>query len=65
MSLGKARIIRVKQFSNDLDIQKHINKWLEDNPSIEIIDIKFSTSATSEDWATDALIIYFYSEEEQ
>lgn len=39
-------------------IEHDINSWLKSNPELEIIDIKFSASATSDDWGSDALIIY-------
>lgn len=55
--LGVAYSIGVKQISSDW-IDGEINQWLEDNADVEIIDIKFSASATKDDWGTDALIIY-------
>lgn len=49
--------IKVKQILGE-NLEKGINNWLAENPFSEIVDIKFSASATSEDWGTDALIIY-------
>lgn len=48
--------IKVKQFLGE-NLEKGINNWLAENPFSEIVDIKFSASATSEDRGTDALII--------
>ena len=66
--LGKAKNIRVKQFNHYADdVEKFVNGWLEDHPDIEVIDIRFSTSAvsrqlnefdTEEVWGSDALVIY-------
>lgn len=58
MDLGVAASIAVKQFGADGDIDEKVNQWLSANQNIEVIDIKFSASATCENWGTDALIIY-------
>jgi hypothetical protein len=58
MELGTSGTIAVKQFSSFEDVDKHINRWLEDNPDIEVIDIKISTSVRKDYWATDALVVY-------
>ncbi|MFP7171920.1 hypothetical protein [Terribacillus halophilus] len=55
--LGVAATIVVKQIAGGV-IDKNVNAWLQENPDVEVIDIKFSSSATNDDWATDALIIY-------
>jgi hypothetical protein len=57
LELGLASVIRTKQISGEF-IEGKLNTWLEENPDVEVIDIKFSASATHEDWATDVLIIY-------
>lgn len=58
MELGVANSIATKHFSSDNDIDLNINDWLLNNPDVEIIDIKFSTSISEENWGSDALIIY-------
>ncbi|WP_102706987.1 hypothetical protein [Terribacillus saccharophilus] len=57
MELGVAGSIGVKQFSG-VAVDQDINKWLDENPDVEVLDIKFAASASHEDWETDALIIY-------
>lgn len=57
VELGVAGTIAVKQISGDF-IAEDINKWLEENADVVVIDIKFSASATSDEWGVDALIIY-------
>ncbi|GGJ51288.1 hypothetical protein [Virgibacillus salexigens] len=57
MELGIAVSIGTKQLSGGL-IDGKINKWLEENADVEVIDIKFSASANEEEMATDVLIIY-------
>lgn len=57
MGLGLAKRIGVNQFSGEI-IDSDINKWLENNPKIEVIDIKFSASAQQDEWGVDALVIY-------
>ncbi|MCM3411490.1 hypothetical protein [Metabacillus litoralis] len=57
MGLGKAGTIAVVQISGT-DIENGVNLWLESHPEVEVIDIKFSASATHEDWGSDALVIY-------
>lgn len=55
---------KIKLFCNTstLSIEKFeekINNWINDNSTlIEIVDIKISDSATSENWSTSILIIY-------
>lgn len=58
MEMGLASDIRVKQISGDDFIEGGINKFLEDNPDTEIVDIRFSSNATHDQWGADALIIY-------
>mgnify|MGYP006946494800 CR=1 FL=1 len=55
--LGVAGTIGVVQLSGAY-VDGDINRWLELNPDVEIIDIKFAANATSEDWNSEALIIY-------
>ena len=57
MEFGVAGMLAVKQISGD-DIETKVNTWLSENGDAEVIDIKFSASATRDDWGTDALIIY-------
>lgn len=46
--------MRVREFSNEIAIDKDINKWLEDNPCVQIIDIKYSANENS----SNALVVY-------
>lgn len=57
MDLGVAGSIATKQIAGGV-IDGVINKWLEENADVEVIDIKFSASANEEEMAADALIIY-------
>jgi len=57
VGLGTAGNIAVEQISGDW-VQTEINLWLQDNEEVEVLDIKFSASATSGDWGNNALIIY-------
>lgn len=57
MELGVAGTIAVEQISGDW-IQPEINTWLQNNADVEVLEIKFSASATSDDWGNNALIIY-------
>ena len=57
MELGVAGEISVQQIIGE-DLTEKINGWLENHPDLEIIDIKFSTSATEDAWSSDVLIIY-------
>lgn len=56
--LGVAGTIQTEHVIAEGRIDTAINAWLERNPDAEVIDIKFSTSATRDDWSADALIIY-------
>lgn len=56
--IGIAASIRVKHLCGGADITPLLNNWLSENPDLEIIDIKFATSATEEEWSTDVLIVY-------
>lgn len=56
--LGVARTVRTKHIIDEDALDIYVNEWLENNPGLEIIDIRFSTSATHDVWATEALIIY-------
>ncbi|BAD63901.1 hypothetical protein ABC1363 [Shouchella clausii KSM-K16] len=59
MELGVAGSIAVKHIIvSDTYVDTEINSWLEANPDVEVINIKFATSANEMDWTTDALIIY-------
>jgi hypothetical protein len=53
-SAGLFNSIRVKHFSTAGLIDDAINKWLDENIHVSVIDIKFSQSRGY----TDALIIY-------
>lgn len=57
MEIGVAGSIGTKQFSGGF-VDKNINKWLEENADVEVIDIKFTAVGNDEELATDALIIY-------
>ncbi|GIN38490.1 MULTISPECIES: hypothetical protein [Heyndrickxia] len=57
MEIGVAGEISVQQIIGE-DLTEKINGWLENHPDLEVIDIKFSTSATEDSWSSDALIIY-------
>lgn len=57
MDLGVAGNLAVAHIEGG-NIEKEMNKWLSNNPDTEVIDIKFAASATTDDWGTDALIIY-------
>lgn len=57
MELGKSGAIAVAQIGGEF-IQSDINRWLEQNREVEVIDIKLSSSANNDGWVTDALIIY-------
>ena len=57
MELGVAGTIVTEQISGDF-IQPEINVWLQNNADVEVLDIKFSASATGDDWGNNALIIY-------
>ena len=56
--LGVAGNIRVYQISSDHYVHDEINSWMRRNPKAIVLDIKFSTSGTHDEWGTDALIIY-------
>ncbi|WP_409509187.1 hypothetical protein ACK2WG_16965 [Bacillus spizizenii] len=57
MELGCAKTIGVKQFGVGV-VDTEMNRFLEDHPNLEILDIKYSASSTPEDWAVDAHIVY-------
>ncbi len=57
MEYGVAGGIAVKQVGGNV-IDKDVNAWLEKNPDVDVLDIKFAASATNDDWGSDALIIY-------
>ncbi|MCM3454438.1 hypothetical protein M3685_10825 [Heyndrickxia oleronia] len=57
MEMGVAGTIAVKQIIGE-DITEQVNRWLGHNPDLEVIDIKFSTSAIEDSWSSDVLIIY-------
>lgn len=57
LELGVAGTLAVAQISGEV-IEIDVNLWLERNPEVEVIDIKFSTSATHDNWGSEALIIY-------
>ena len=52
--LGVAGNMRVKILEGEVEV----NNWLIDNSDVEVIDMKFSSSATDEDWADMVMIIY-------
>lgn len=57
MELGVAASIGVKQISG-VYVDSQINSWMDANPDVEVISIKFATSASEGNYSTDALIIY-------
>lgn len=46
--------MRVKEFNSDASIDIFINKWLEENPEVKVIDIKYS----SNEYGSNALVMY-------
>lgn len=58
MELGVAGTIATEHIMGDENIHHLINTWLNSNPDVEVIDIKFSSSAQPDMWGVDALIIY-------
>ena len=56
--LGVAGNIRTEHIITDCFLSHEINEWMLKNPKAIVLDIKFSTSANSEEYATEALIIY-------
>ena len=52
--LGVAGNMRVKI----LEGQDEVNNWLINHSDVEVIDMKFSSSVTDEDWADMVMIIY-------
>lgn len=58
MELGVAGTIATEHIISDSYIDNAINDWFDDNPDVEVIDIKFSSSSSDGNRATDALIIY-------
>lgn len=46
--------MRVKEFSSEATIDIFVNKWLEENPEVLVMDIKYS----SDKYGSNALIIY-------
>lgn len=56
--LGVAGNIRTEHIITDGFIADKINEWMQKNEKAIVLDIKFSTSANSEEYATEVLIIY-------
>lgn len=56
--LGVAGNIRTEHIITESFIADEINEWMQKHPNVIVIDIKFSTSANSEEYSTEALIIY-------
>ena len=56
--LGVAGNIRTEHIVTNHFISDDINEWMLKNPKAIVLDIKFSTSANNEEYATEALIIY-------
>lgn len=54
MELGVAGTISTRQVSGTPLVYEAINTWLEENPDVEVLDIKFSITND----LSDALIIY-------
>jgi hypothetical protein len=46
--------MKFKEFSNQVSVDLPINLWLEKNPSIRIVDVKYSTNC----FGSHALIAY-------
>lgn len=54
-----AKVLKTKYVSSSYEgIDEMINCWLKSNPEVLILDIKFSSGATKDEWGTEALIIY-------
>ena len=59
MELGVASSIGTKSFqTTHTTMDVYINEWLEENPDVEIIDIKFSSVMIENQWDSEALVIY-------
>lgn len=56
--IGAAGSIRVKHIPGSEDLTDTINDWLSKKHDADVIDIKFATSATQDEYASDVLIIY-------
>ena len=57
-------MVKVKEFLNFRDNDKMVNDWLEQNPKVEIVDIKYSVGTFQESKSYDSeavsgiLIVY-------
>lgn len=54
----RADSIKTKHFGAIDGIDGMINRWLEENSNVIVLEIKFTSNATDGNWGTDALIIY-------
>lgn len=51
--------MKVKQFDNEpYNLEKTINKWLEDNEAINIVDIKYAMGVDVDGSYASCLIFY-------
>lgn len=55
--IGVAGSVEVKHLAG-VQVDHAINRWIEKNPNVEIIDVKMTSAATNDEWMTDVLIIY-------
>jgi hypothetical protein len=46
--------MKVKEFTNEISVEKEVNVWLTKSKNIKIIDIKYS----ADQYSSNALIIY-------
>ena len=59
MELGVACSIGTKSLcSGPKALESYINEWLEENPDVEIIDIKFASVMNEGEWESEALVVY-------
>jgi len=50
--------MKTKEFISDGYVSIIVNKWLEENPAIKVIDIKYALGASSDGSWSGALILY-------
>lgn len=58
MELGVAATIETEHVHSTDQIDKVVNKWLEENADVEVLDIKIAGSLIDGEGFIEALIIY-------
>lgn len=58
MDIGVSGTIAVKHLTGSDNIEKLLNDWLEENPDVEVVDIKVSSHSNGLQFFDNALIIY-------